>query len=518
MLQGGRRHGLTVWQNFRRACVLTGSVAMLGLAGCNLGPDFHRPDLEIPVAFRATQQSGETAWPAEDWWRGFGSPELNDLITQARAQNFDIAAAIGRIRQADAQVRIAGAPLLPTLDATGGASWQHFGLGTGSSSVRARTGGGRNASVDQHSYNIGLSSAYEIDFWGRNLATRKAAVSAAMFSRFDQQTVALTVVSNVATTWFNAMGLADRLVVTQLNLADAERTLAVIRGRFEAGTASALDVAQQETLVAGERANIPALRSQLEQELIGLGILIGRPPEAIKVQAGTLTALRLPVVAPGMPSALLQRRPDIAAAEAQLIAQSLDIRAARAAFFPSIQLTSSAGYEAAALNALITPGGALASLAAGLTAPLFDGGTLRGQLELAKGRYDELLADYGKTVVQAFTDVDNALTAWRFTSEQEKLQQIAVDTARRAATIARAQMAAGTVDITTVLTAQATLYNDEDVLAQVRLARVLALVNLYKALGGGWMQPAGPIQNHFPGLSPGLLPGGVALPVGGNVR
>jgi NodT family efflux transporter outer membrane factor (OMF) lipoprotein len=288
----------------------------------------------------------------------------------------------------------------------------------------------------------------------------------------------------------------------------------VIRGRFEAGTASALDIAQQESLVTAERANIPNLQNQLEQALVSLGILVGRPPEAITVQPGSLTALALPPVAPGLPSALLQRRPDIASAEAQLAAQRLDIRAARAAFFPTIQLTGSAGYEAPALNALIIPGGALASLTAGLTAPLFDGGTLRGQLEQAKGRYDELLAEYRKAVVQAFTDVDQSLVAWRFTTQQEALQRVAVDTARRAATIARAQMAAGTVDITTVLTTETTLYNDEDILAQVRLARIQALLNLYKALGGGWVQPEGPIRDQFPGLSPGLLPGGVALPIG----
>jgi outer membrane protein TolC len=163
---------------------------------------------------------------------------------------------------------------------------------------------------------------------------------------------------------------------------------------------------------------------------------------------------------------------------------------------------------------LITPGGALASLAGGLTSPLFDGGTLRGELDLAKGRYDELLADYRKAVVQAFTDVDAALTAWRYTTEQEKLQRIAVETATRAATIARAQLGAGTVDITTVLTAETTQFNDEDLLVQVRLARVQALLNLYKALGGGWTMPSG----GFPGLAPGLVPGGVALPVGGNAN
>ena len=229
-----------------------------------------------------------------------------------------------------------------------------------------------------------------------------------MFSRFDQQVVALTVVTNVANTWFIALALADRLVVAQRNLADAEQTLAVIRGRLDAGTANALDVAQQESLVAGERATIPALRNQLEQALIGLGILVGRPPEAITARPGSLNNLALPPVAPGLPSSVLQRRPDVAEAEALLVAANFDIKVARAAFFPSIQLTGSYGFSNAALNTLFTPGGTIISIAAGLAQPLFDGGLLRGQLEQAKGRYDELLANYRKAVVQAFTDVEDA--------------------------------------------------------------------------------------------------------------
>ena len=496
--------------------LLLGTIALL--AGCDIGHDYQRPPLDIPLAYRASPQTAAAAWPSTDWWRGFHSAELNTLIEQARAQNFDIAAAIARVREADAQVRIAGALLLPAINGTASASWQHQGLGTSSSSRSSGLGRSSNASIDFHSYSVGLSASYELDFWGRNRAARRSAVASAMFSRFDQQTVALTIITEVANTWFIALSLADRLAVARANLADAEQTQRVIHGRFEAGTASQLDIAQQDALVAGERALIPNFTSQLEQEIIALGILTGQPPERIAVRPGTLTKLVLPLVASGLPSALLARRPDVAAAEALLVAQNFNITVARAAFFPSIQLTASGGYQAAALNRLITPGGALASLAEGLTLPIFDGGTLRGQLELAKGRYDELLASYRRAVVQAFTDVDTALTAWRYATEQERLQRVAVETARTAATIARAQMAAGTVDITTVLTAETTLFSDEDILVQVRLVRAQALLNLYKALGGGWTEPAQPVNAQFPGLSPGPVPGGVALPIGENVR
>ncbi len=482
----------------------------MALTGCGHGSDQVETNLDIPVAYRASATAANAMWPAEDWWTGFGSPQLNSLIDQARKGNFDIAAAVARVRQADALVRIAGSALLPALNGTSSATWQHLGLGAGSNLQRGRTGGS-NASVDTRSYAFGLSAAYELDFWGHNLSRRESAVSTAMFSRFDQRTVALTVVTNVANTWFLALALADRLAVGKRNVEDSEKVLAVIRGRMQAGTANALDVANQETLVSQLRTSIPDFEKQLEQALISLGILLGQPPERIVARPGTLTVLNLPVVSPGIPSALLARRPDVAAAEAQLIASGFDVTTARTAFYPTINLTGSAGFQAAALNALIGPGGFLANLAAGLTAPIFDGGALRGALEQARGRQAELLADYRKVVVQAFSDVDSALTAWRYTSEQERLQRVAVEAARRAAMVAREQVRAGTADITSVLTAEVALFNNEDTLVQVRLSRAQSLLSLYKALGGGWMKTD---ADKFPGLTPGMLMGGFALPIG----
>lgn len=410
--------------------------------------------------------------------------------------------------------------MLPTLLATASPSWQQAGVS------RDLGAGSATRAIQIHSYSLGLNAAYEVDFWGKNRAAQQSAIAAAMFSRWDQEVVALTVVTNVATAWFTALAFADRIAIAERNLRDATQTLAVIQGRLEAGIATALDLAQQQALVDGVRASIPPLRNQLQQQLLGLGILIGRPPEAVPevipgaavMQPGSLADLALPAVAPGLPSALLQRRPDVAEAEAQLLAAQFSVAVARAAFFPTIQLTASSGFANAALNTLFSPGGTIAALAAGLTQPIFDAGTLRGQLEQARGRYDELLADYRKAVIQAFTDVETALAAWRTTTEQEVLQRAAVVSAQRSADIARAQMAAGTVDVTTVLTAETTLFTDLDTLAQVRLARFQALLGVYKALGGGWRQPEGAVTEQFPGLSPGRVAGGVALPVGGNVR
>ncbi len=468
------------------------------LAGCNLGPFYQRPPLDIPPAFQATADTAEAAWPPQEWWRNFHSPELDALIASARAYNNDLGAAVARVVQADAQVRISGAPLLPALDATASDSYRRTGLqgsgGTSSFSIDPVTGapiprtGSRRRYFDGRVYTGALQVSYDLDFWGRNRALDQAAQATAVATRFDQETVALTVVTSVANTYFQVLAGQDRLAVALRNLRDAERILGAFRARLTVGTSNALDVSQQEALVAGQRANLPSLRNQIEQQRIALGILTGLPPERLQVVGGSLEKLPLPLVAPGLPSELLARRPDVANAEAQLQAENANVRAARAAFFPSVQLTASGGLTSTVLATITGPGTLVAQLAGNLTQSIFDNGLRRGQLDQAKGRYDELLATYRRAVLQSFTDVEQSLAALRYTTEQEKLEREAIAVAQRSADIARAQLQAGTIDIITSLNTQVTLYNDLDLLTQVRLARFQALVNVYKALGGGWTQ------------------------------
>ena len=339
---------------------------------------------------------------------------------------------------------------------------------------------------DFRSYSFGLAASYEVDFWGRNRAAYEAAAATALSTRFDQENVAITVVTSVANTYVQVLAGQDRLRVAERNLADAKRILGAYQARLSVGTANALDVSQQEALVAGQIAALPQLRNTVEQQRIALGILVGTPPERLLVRGGSLDDLPYPVVAPGLPSALLQRRPDVASAEALLVSANANIRAARAAFFPSVTLTAQGGLTSTALSTLTGPGTLVAQLAAGLTAPIFDNGLRRGQLEQAKGRYAELVADYAKAILQSFTDVEQALTALQFAADQERLEREAIKVAQRSADIASAQLQAGTIDIITSLNTQQTLYNDLDLLTQIRLARFQALVNLYKALGGGW--------------------------------
>jgi NodT family efflux transporter outer membrane factor (OMF) lipoprotein len=473
------------------------------LPSCDLGPDYARPALEIPAAFRATAASALQAWPPAGWWHAFGSPELDGLIADAQAHNQDLAAAAARVVQADATVRINGAPLLPTVSATGNASYSRTGSSRSGSSSGVTTGGGAVTSTtgstvvsgtssrtshytDSRQYSAQASVSYEADFWGKNRATYESAQASALASKFDQETVALTVVTSVATTYFQALGAADRLAVAKRNLEDARSSLKVYQVRVQVGTATALDVAQEEALVAGQAAQIPLLQSTLDQQIIGLGILVGRPPEAIHIKADTLNTLSIPDIGVGLPSELLARRPDVANAEANLVAQNGSVRAARAAFYPSVTLTSQGGIESLALSTLLGPGNLAFTAASSVTQTIFDNGLKQGDLDLAKGRFAELIATYRQAVLQAFTDTDLALTTVRYTAEQEALEREAVRVAQHASDIARAQLAAGTVDITTVLNTQTTLYGDQDTLASVRLTHFQALINLYKALGGGF--------------------------------
>jgi outer membrane protein, multidrug efflux system len=458
------------------------------LASCSVGPAYKRPDIAPPAQWHETAGAGaggsDTAasvWPKADWWHGFGSAKLDELIAEAERSNDDLAGAIARVQEADAQARIAGAALLPSLD-----------LGATATRERAQVTGGALLTGEGpkvfNDFNPELSASYELDFWGKNRASRDAARAAAVASRYDQQTVALTVISSVATTYFQALELRDRIQVAQQNLQNGEKILRGFQAEQLAGTATGLDVAQQETTVAVLNAALPPLLQQFRQTVYALAVLIGKTPESVDVDMGTLTDLSSPPVVEGLPSQLLSRRPDVAEAEQQLIAANADITVARAALFPDIQLTAAGGYESSALASLVSPLTRVYSIGAGLTQPIFHGGALHAQVAFSKARYTELLTTYHKTVLTAFGNVEGALVATQQTAEQQKRQQEAVTTARRAFDYAQLQMSAGTVNILTVLNTENALFSAQDQLVQVNFLHLQALVDLFTALGGGWQQ------------------------------
>jgi NodT family efflux transporter outer membrane factor (OMF) lipoprotein len=449
------------------------AAALLPMLGGCLRHEVSDPALDIPGSYRFARGKPHAALPKLDWWRGFRSRELTALMEEAQVANLDIAAAVARIVQADAQSRIVGAPLLPLVEYDG-------------SATRSRPPGGPNSATLRSVIN----ASYEIDFWGKNRAFLRGAEHLATASRYEREVVALTVLASVASQYFLLLSAQDRLRLAQENVRSATRVLDAIKRRFEQGVASDLDVAQQESVVATQRANIPVLEQLVQQNRNLLAILIGRAPEHANIRGGSMMALAMPQVTPGLPSELLTQRPDIRQAEAVLASGDANVEAARAAFLPSIQLTGQGGVISNALRTLVSPEAAFYSVAAGLTQPLFDGGRLSGFFNLEQGRREERLQVYRQTVISAFADVENALIAVQQTAERERRQRDVVESSRRAFGLSENQMREGTIDLLILLNTQQTLFQAQDVLAQVRFARFQAIVSLFQALGGGW--PASP--------------------------
>jgi outer membrane protein, multidrug efflux system len=477
-----RRKGMTA-----RLARSGGALVLLFVAsGCL---ETARPGLnvDVPGSYREAHGPPEAATPALDWWRSFRSRELTSLMEEAVTANFDIAVAIAQITQADAQVRIAGAPLLPTIDLNASDTASRTSEQLSSSS---RSTGGSSFS---RLYASSLSASYIIDFWGKNRAALNAAIETSIASRYNREVVTITALTTVANTYFQILASRDRLRIARRNLADSSRILFLIKQQFEAGTSSDLNVAQQESLVEQVRATIPPLEETLRQNTAALAVLIGKAPEHFNTRGAGMQAIAVPRVTPGLPSDLINRRPDVRQAEQQLKSADYSVESARAAFFPTVTLTGDLGFQSAALKSLFGPGAWFYTAAAGLTQPLFDGGLLLGQFELQRGMQAQFLQAYRKAVLSAFSNVEQALIALEQTTAQVRIQENVVKASRRAFTLSEQQMNSGTVNMVTLLQVEQTLFTAEDQMAQDQLARLLAVVSLFQALGGGW-PPTVPAQ------------------------
>jgi len=464
--------------------MLQGFCLMLPLGGCLLSGEKPDPALDIPQAYEDGPKNpavAEAAVPTLDWWRGFRSKELTEVIEEARQANLDIAVAIAQIVQADAQSRIAGAPLLPLVALNGSASHLRSSQAT---SLGGATGLGGS---ERDFLSTSLTASYEIDFWGKNRSALRVAEETAVASRYNREVVGLTTVVSVANAYFQVLAAQDRLRIARNNVASATRILTLIRQQFSAGTVSDLNVAQQEALVATQQATIPPLQQTLLQNQTALALLIARPHERVVIRGGSMRGIAIPRITPGLPSELLTQRPDVRQAEANLAAANANVQNARAQMLPSITLTGEGGYQSAVLQTLLRPESAFYTLTAGLTQPIFDGLKLQGNLDYQKGLQDQLLQSYRKAVISAFIDVDNALGNIRHTTVSVRLQGALVSSSKRAFDLSEQQLRAGTVNLVTLLQAEQTLFQAEDTQAQAQLARLQAIVSLYQALGGGWL-------------------------------
>lgn len=457
---------------------LTLLAASLLLAACSSPAP--RPDsgLQPPAAWQSPNNAN-TVQSNRQWWTHFASAQLDSLIEQARLGSFDLAAAVARVRQAEASAVIAGAPLLPEIKAGLNANRQRLIHGKGYSQLDVSPS---NRSLDY--YDAELSASYEIDFWGGKRATRDSAVFGLQASEFDRATVELTLFSGVANSYTQALSLREQGRIAELNLANAQSVLHLVQTRYDAGSATALELAQQKSLVAEQQRKLPLVQQQAREALITLAALLGQPVQELTLTPQPFDQLQWPDIASGVPSDLLRRRPDIASAEARLAAAQADVTVARAAMLPKVTLTASLGTGADMASELMRT--TFYNLSSGLVAPVFNNGRLSAERDKATARQQELLETYRGAIINGFADVEKALTGIRGLDEQRRWQHEELTQAQTAFDIAQSRYQAGAEDLLTVLQTQRTLYAAQDMNVQLRLSRLQASIALYKALGGGW--------------------------------
>lgn len=467
-----------------RSASMVGLVCGLGAcasAGRSPEPQALEPQ-KTPSAFAGAIAKDAPIWPSADWWAGFKSPELNDLVLKAQVDNLDVAAAAAQVLQAQAQSKITAAALFPSVDLQASAQRTQTGAGAG----------GRSATTN--AFGLSLDASYQADLWGRTRAQVRSADQLLLASRYARETVALTITADVASTYLDILALRQRIDIAQKNLDAARRILIAVQSRVRNGTGSRLDLAQQETQVQSAEATIPPLQEQEREARYALAILLARPPEQFDVQAQTLDGIAAPDVAPGLPSELLRRRPDVAEAEANLASAYANVDAARAAFLPQIGLTASGGFTSTALKSLLSGPDFGWSLGASLLQPIFDGGQLKGQLALTEAQQQQLVATYRKTTLTAFSDVETALGQTSSLAEQDRERTAQAAAAAEAFAVAERQYDRGVTDLLTLLTTEQALFSAQDELVQIRLAKLQADVGLYQALGGGWTEQTNEVR------------------------
>jgi multidrug efflux system outer membrane protein len=457
-------------------------VFTLALAGCMVGPDYERPRVDLPGAFpgaASADASGPIVQP--DWWRLFRDPTLDDLVGSALADNTDIRQAVARIEEADANLRAVRAALFPEIDVSGNANRTAFS-NTVASPPSAGTPSVRN------DLRLVLSSSFEVDFWGKLRRATEAARAQDLSTRYAREVVMLSIASLTTQTYFSLRSLDAQIASTRSTLQTREETLAIVRRRVEGGLASDLDLRQAEGARSDAALQLDDLLRQRDLAEHLLATLTGR----LDLALGSGDIARLPVPAlppPGLPSSLLERRPDIRQAEQDLVAANAQIGVARAQMFPTISLTGNFGGESAALAGLFTLPGRVWAIGANLSAPIFEGGKLSALVDVQRARRDQVLAAYQKTIQTSFREVADALANVRQYAAAERDAQASVDAAREALRLANIRYEAGYTRFLDVLDAQRTLNVSELALIRSRQNLLSANVDLMKALGGGWRAP-----------------------------
>lgn len=447
------------------------------LGGCMVGPDYQRPALDMPPSYREPAPIDDT-FANLPWWGLFADPALDALIEEALANNRDLGVALARIEEAAAILNVVRANQFPFFDIQAGA-------GRTSTSEDVLGGG-----VTDNSFSLGGVASFEVDLWGKLRRATEAARADLLSTEAAARNVTISLIASVAISYFQLLDLENRHGIAVRTLASREDSLGIIRERYGKGTVPELDVNQAEIEAADAQASVAAFERAVRETENALSVLVGSRPRVI-ARGSQLAAQRVPVEVPaGLPLSLLERRPDILAAEQQLAAETARIGIARAQRLPSLSLTGSFGYASRDLSDLVDSGNESWNLLANLFAPIFNAGQLRAVEETQRQRAEQARLGYEQAVLNGLRDVDDSLTRVRTSRNEHLARQRQLAAARNAARLSRARYDGGLVSYLEVLDSERSLFQAELLESQTRQQQLSAVVGLYRALGGGWLADA----------------------------
>ena len=458
-------------------------VIMLALlaASCTVGPDYKRPTVDVPTGWRLSEKEAKDLAQTA-WWAQFNDPILNNLITTALRENKDLMIAAARIEEYAGRYGIVRSGLFPQVGAAGQYTREQV----------TKTGDNRPATgyqTDTETYSAVLNASWEIDLWGRIRRSSESAQAQLLATEEARRGVILSLVSSVASAYINLRDLDRQLEISTQTAQSRGESYKLFQERFKGGVISDLELSQNRSQYEEALASIPCLEKAVTQQENGLSVLLGRNPGPV-LRGKTIDTLSLPAIVAGMPSDLLVRRPDIRQAEQTLIAANAQIGVAKAAYFPTISLTGAFGSASGDLSDLFKGPSKVWQYSAPITMPIFTAGRIAGSVREAEAIQQQALISYQQTIQNAFREVDDALTNRAQTAKQLAAQKNQVDSLRQYAGIARMRYDNGYTDFLTVLDAERSLFNAELSYTQTQGELHLALINLYKAMGGGWIEGA----------------------------
>ncbi|MFY9531463.1 MAG: efflux transporter outer membrane subunit [Candidatus Acidiferrales bacterium] len=450
-------------------------------SGCAVGPKYARPSVSVPATYRGLTddqiaKSERDSLGDEEWSKVFQDQELQGLIRTALKQSYDVRIAAARVLEARAQLGITRADQFPSLS------------GGGNITSQRSVASGPLPGFEQTTGQLNVSASWNLDFWGRYRRATEEQRARLLAQEWARQAVISSLVANVAGSYFQLRELDLELEISKRTLGSRTESLKLTAMRTEHGIDTMLDERQAEQLVYTAAAQVPDLERQIEQQENALSILLGNNPGAIPRGSKLTEQPHAPEVPAGLPSSLLERRPDLREAEQNLIAANAQVGVARAAYFPQISLTGTAGYQSSALTNLFTGPAGIWNFGGSLAQPIFEGGRLRSNVRLAEAQHQEMLLAYEQTIQGAFRDVSDALVAYRKNREFRIQEEKLTESARDAAQLSEQRFNAGATDYLEVLTNETNYFSDELTLVQAQFNELQALVQLYQALGGGWQQ------------------------------